>query len=103
MHSVAITAPPGARLGIGGPLREYARAETCRTRAIASERRFSPQDATGAARIIDGIVAELTKLARSGSRLRECEPVIALVYCSFRKEIGFVSSFLVYRSGGLWN
>jgi hypothetical protein len=103
MHSVAIAAPPGACLVIGRPLREYARAETCRTRAIAAESRFFPQDATWAARIVDGIAAELTKLARSGSSFGEGEPVIALVSGSRCEEIGFVASFFVHRSVGLWN
>jgi len=35
-----------------------------------------------AARIIDRIAAELTKLARSGSAFGECERVIAFVYRS---------------------
>jgi hypothetical protein len=81
MHSVAITTPPGARLWIARPLREYRRAESCRTRGVATNRRFFPQDATGAACIVNGIAAELTKLARSGSSFGECGPVIALVCC----------------------
>jgi hypothetical protein len=34
------------------------------------------------------MTAERTKLARSGSSFKECEPVIDLVYCQRCEEIG---------------
>jgi hypothetical protein len=101
MHSAAIAALPGAFLGIGRPLWEYARAETCRTRTIASERWYFLQDATQAARIVDGTALVLTKLAHSGSCVGECVPVIAFVYCLCFEEIDFLRS--VYHLGEIWN